>query len=205
METKIRPQTLPGHNYRIELEHGHLFITINHLDGKPFEIFGWLGKAGTQIYGMAEALGKMVSLHLRRDTPVEEIIDQLDGIGGIQPWPNPWLGEGVMVKGIADGFAKCLAYFMENHIDEEVEVDTTIEFKAYYVQVEEVNIKEEPCPFWSMDAYGNSDCTEHISCTGTIPIVEESSEYDPNRLLFTPAPPQIRGKQLQEEMELAEE
>ena len=120
MKTKPRPDSLPGNNYEIQLEHGKLFITINHLEGKvePFEIFGWQGKAGSQTYGMTEALSRMVSLHLRRDTPVEEIIKHLDSIGEVQPWPNPWLGEGVMVKGIADGMAKCLKWFVEHHVVE---------------------------------------------------------------------------------------
>ncbi len=113
----------------------------------------------------------MVTLHLRRDTPVQEIIDHLDDTGEVQPWPNPQLGEGVVVKGIADGMAKCLAHFMENHTSELCEA-----------------CLQDPC-----------------MCDWKEPIVEESSEYDPNRLLFTPAPPQIQGKQLQGEMELAEE
>ena len=184
METKPRPKTLSGHNYKLDLEHDHLFITINHLDDKPFEVFLWQGKGGSQTYGMAEALGRMVSLHLRRDTPVDEIVKQLDGIGEMQPWPNPWLGEGVMVKGIADGLAKCLQYFVEYHMSEIAE-ETLDE------------LVEEPCPYWSMDSYGNTDCSEHITCNGTLVV------YDPKILLSSPPPPpELPTRQVQQEFEL---
>ena len=246
METKPRPKTLSGHNYKLDLEHGHLFITINHLDDKPFEVFLWQGKGGSQTYGLAEALGRMVSLHLRRDTPVGEIIKQLDGIGEVQPWPNSWLGEGVMVKGIADGLAKCLQYFVDHHESEvesgakalsidirDIATDTgvteeTLEALDKSAEDHEAGrvkpwpevdlgfqslasrglldnlpmqmespVEEEPCPYWSMDSYGNTDCSEHITCNGTLVV------YDPKILLSSPAPPpELPTRQVQQEFEL---
>ena len=113
-DTKPRPRMLEGRAYRLDLEQGHLFVTISDLDDKPSEIFGCLGKAGTATLGMAEALSRMITLHLRRDTPLDEIVHHLEDIGEMQPWPNPQLGEGVMVRGIADGFAKCLQLHEKN-------------------------------------------------------------------------------------------
>ena len=121
-DTKVRPDILKGRGYRLDLEYGHLFVTINDLDDKPFEIFGWLGKAGTQTSGMAEALARMVTLHLRRDTPLDEIVHHLEDIGEMQPWPNPQFGEGVVVKVIADGFAKCLQLHERNRAAESEQV-----------------------------------------------------------------------------------
>ena len=120
-ETQTRPQTLEGHSYRLEVEHGHLFVTINHIDGKPFEVFAWLGKAGSGTSGMTEAISRLASLHLRRGTSVNEVINQLDEIGEMQPWPNAWLGKDVVVRGIADGIAKCLAYFQKHHVGEDLD------------------------------------------------------------------------------------
>ena len=51
----------------------------------------------------------MVSLHLRRGTPVEEIIDQCAGIQEMQPFFNVLQdGRSVAVLGLGDGIAHIL-------------------------------------------------------------------------------------------------
>ena len=48
-------------------------------DGEPFEVFGYLGKGGSFQHGVTELACRLISLHLRRGTPVEEVIDQMPG------------------------------------------------------------------------------------------------------------------------------
>src|SRR5690606_2668334 len=65
------------------------FVTINHDHaGEPLELFINVGKAGSDVSAMAEALGRTISTALRLRgglSPREkakEIADQLQGIGG---------------------------------------------------------------------------------------------------------------------------
>jgi ribonucleoside-diphosphate reductase alpha chain len=86
---KPRPVRVEGATYRIETPVGSAFITVNHdEDGNPFEVFVTIGKAGSEVAAMAEALGRLISTTLRfgnHMAPKErarEIMDQLHGIGG---------------------------------------------------------------------------------------------------------------------------
>jgi ribonucleoside-diphosphate reductase alpha chain len=61
-------------------------------DGQPFEVFLEIGKAGSDIKAMAEAMGRLMSLILRmasQVSPVErvsEIVKQITGIGGARSY-----------------------------------------------------------------------------------------------------------------------
>lgn len=54
---KKRPQVLRGATYKMNTPFGMAYITINDLDGIPSEIFLNVGKAGSDVFAMAEALG----------------------------------------------------------------------------------------------------------------------------------------------------
>ena len=78
--TRSRPTTLPSTTTRLRTERGNLYVTIStDDDGEPFEVFGTLGKAGSFEGGVTELACRLVSLHLRRGTPLEEIVDQCQG------------------------------------------------------------------------------------------------------------------------------
>jgi len=60
---------------------GNLYITINEdEEGRPFEIFTQIGKAGGCAASQCEAIGRMASLALRSGIQVEEVIKQMRGI-----------------------------------------------------------------------------------------------------------------------------
>jgi ribonucleoside-diphosphate reductase alpha chain len=84
-----RPQALQGKTYEIPTPVGDAFITINsNGDGDPFEVFVNVGKRGSDLTALAEALGRTISMVLRmkpgtdRRGRAEELVDQLGGIGG---------------------------------------------------------------------------------------------------------------------------
>ncbi len=84
-----RPVKVEGATYRIVTPLGSAFITVNQdSEGNPFELFITIGKAGSEVAAMAEALGRMISTTLRfgnHKPPIErarEIVEQLKGIGG---------------------------------------------------------------------------------------------------------------------------
>jgi ribonucleoside-diphosphate reductase alpha chain len=68
---------------------GTAHITMNDdADGRPFEVFVDIGKGGSDIKAMAEAMGRLMSLLLRINSPlsprerIQEIVNQIKGIGG---------------------------------------------------------------------------------------------------------------------------
>lgn len=83
-----RPAKVSGSTYRVKTPVGSAFVTINEEDGEPLEVFINVGKAGSDVTAMAEALGRLVSTSLRlqgnssRRDRVKEIVAQLTGIGG---------------------------------------------------------------------------------------------------------------------------
>lgn len=90
-EQKVRPRPYRryGATFSKDTPSGTAHITMNDDDeGRPFEVFVDLGKAGSDIKAMAEAVGRLMSLVLRIRSPlapierIEEIVNQLKGIGG---------------------------------------------------------------------------------------------------------------------------
>jgi ribonucleoside-diphosphate reductase alpha chain len=77
-----RPKTLTGHTTSINTPLGNLFVTVNTVEGKPFELFAQIGKAGSDVIAFTEAIARLISLALRCGVAVDEIVTQLVGIGG---------------------------------------------------------------------------------------------------------------------------
>jgi ribonucleoside-diphosphate reductase alpha chain len=86
---KPRPTRVEGATYKIETPLGNAFITVNQdSDGNPFEVFVTIGKAGSELAAMSEALGRLISTtlrfgnHLPAKERAKEIMEQMQGIGG---------------------------------------------------------------------------------------------------------------------------
>lgn len=84
-----RPYVVRGATYRVNTPVGTAFVTINERDdGEPLEVFINVGKAGSDVTAMAEALGRTISTALRfrgslsPKERAEEVASQLAGIGG---------------------------------------------------------------------------------------------------------------------------
>ena len=113
--TRPRPRTLPSSTTKLKTEHGNLYVTVSlDEEGEPFEVFGSIGKAGSFTSGVTEAVCRLVSLHLRRGTPVAEIVDQCQGIAEMQPFANQLSdGSSVWVLGLGDAIAHILRGFLQ--------------------------------------------------------------------------------------------
>ncbi len=68
---------------------GRAYITMNNDEtGEPIEVFARVGKAGSDVNAMTDAMGRLISLALRLKSPVApkarvaEIVKQMRGIGG---------------------------------------------------------------------------------------------------------------------------
>ncbi len=84
-----RPTKVSGVTYKLMTPVGSAFVTINQdMGGDPLEVFINVGKAGSDVAAMAEALGRTISTALRfrgslsPREKAKEISHQLAGIGG---------------------------------------------------------------------------------------------------------------------------
>jgi ribonucleoside-diphosphate reductase alpha chain len=82
---RTRPDVVFGFTQKVKTGLGELYLTVNEIDGKPFEVFATIGKSGRSVTAKAEAIGRLVSLALRSGVSVADIVGQLKGIGGENP------------------------------------------------------------------------------------------------------------------------
>lgn len=75
-----RPQLLTGETQRMETGCGKLFVIMNDDEYGPREVFANMGKAGGCASSNTEALGRLISLALKKGASAQEIIEQLKGI-----------------------------------------------------------------------------------------------------------------------------
>ncbi len=118
-KVKPRPMVVHGATYRMSTPVGTAFITLNTNGGnppEPLELFITVGRAGTDIFAMAEGLGRMVSLALRFSSHlpvierVQEIVFQLAGIGGAR---TSGFGKD-KIRSLPDAVAKVLTMHYSN-------------------------------------------------------------------------------------------
>jgi ribonucleoside-diphosphate reductase alpha chain len=123
-EVKPRPMVLAGSTYRVETPVGDAYVTINTNGGnQPVEMFVNVGKAGSDVTAMAEALGKIISLTLRMASPIppmeraHKIASMLIGIGGAR---SLGFGEN-RVRSLPDAIAKVIdrhfGFFQKHRVD----------------------------------------------------------------------------------------
>jgi ribonucleoside-diphosphate reductase alpha chain len=95
LQPKVRPRPYKRRGYTVSkaTPSGTAHITMNEDEGgQPFEVFLEIGKAGSDIKAMAEAMGRLMSLILRIASPVSpvervrEIVKQITGIGGARSY-----------------------------------------------------------------------------------------------------------------------
>ncbi len=80
-----RPDIVHGFTQKVQTGLGGMYLTVNELDGRPFEVFATIGKSGRSITAKAEAIGRLVSLALRSGVSVKDVVSQIKGIGGEHP------------------------------------------------------------------------------------------------------------------------
>ncbi|MFH2037669.1 MAG: vitamin B12-dependent ribonucleotide reductase, partial [Candidatus Zixiibacteriota bacterium] len=123
-EVKDRPQYLTGITEKIKTGYGNLYVTVNILDGRPFEVFAQIGKSGYSTMADTEAICRLISLSLRSGVSVTKVIKQLKGIGGA----SPVFGNGALISSIPDAIAHVLHTHFGNGSKILQEGDITDEF-----------------------------------------------------------------------------
>lgn len=106
-EVASRPDVMYGFTQRVQTGLGTLYLTVNEMNGKPFEVFATIGKSGHSVTAKAEAIGRLVSLALRSGIDVKDITAQLRGIGGEHPVFRR--------KGLLLSIPDAVAWVLESH------------------------------------------------------------------------------------------
>ena len=92
----------------------NLYITINEdEEGRPFEVFMQMGKAGGCAASQLEAIGRLVSLALRSGIDRKSIIDQLRGIR----CPSPSWSKDGRIFSCADAIARVIEIHLSKRKD----------------------------------------------------------------------------------------
>ena len=69
---KARPAVVQGYTRQVSAPEGKINVTINSDEQGPLEVFVNVGKAGSDIAALAEALGRLISLNLRVLSPLSQ-------------------------------------------------------------------------------------------------------------------------------------
>ena len=118
-----RPSELFGVTRRVYTGRGNLYVTVNMSeDGKPFELFAALGKAGGNDSAMAEAVSRMVSLTLRSGIDPRESIEQLKGITDVPAW-----NEGELIRSVPDAIANVLEKIYQPKNEPQISISSETE------------------------------------------------------------------------------
>jgi ribonucleoside-diphosphate reductase alpha chain len=162
---KPRPPVVQGYTRQIAAPEGKINVTINSDEQGPLEVFVNVGKAGSDIAALAEALGRLISLNLRILSPlsqtdrIKEIADQLRSIGGSRS-----VGFGMQqVRSLPDAVARALEMHLEFLEKQDTEKQTST---PLHNGKEEPNGPENPIQVASSTT--NPLSLSHLSITGNL-------------------------------------
>lgn len=166
---KSRPQVLRGATYKFNTPFGMAYITINEMNGSPSEVFLNVGKAGSDVFAMSEALGRVCSLFLRygdHGNKVQLLTKHLKGIGG-----SGAIGFGAnRVESIADAVAQALEMHGDSSNEANVYVTATqeviMETTAQYAVNRNFATSLDLCPSCGSASLINSEGCKNCSNCG---------------------------------------
>ncbi len=104
LRPRARPDVITGRTQKILTGYGALYVTVNEDEKGLFEVFAQIGRGGGYTASFTEGIARLVSLCLRSGVPVDEIIDQLEGIRS----PRIAVDHGERVYSIPDAIAKAI-------------------------------------------------------------------------------------------------
>jgi ribonucleoside-diphosphate reductase alpha chain len=105
IEPRPRPEVTNGTTTKVATGCGNLYVTINQdEEGKPFEVFTQMGKAGGCAASQLEAIGRLASLAFRSGLEIKAIVDQLRNIR----CPSPSWEKGQRIFSCADAISRVI-------------------------------------------------------------------------------------------------
>ena len=160
---KKRKHVLNGKTYKFKTPVGTTYVTINSDDKNvPIEVMVNVGKAGSAVTAMAEAVGRTSSLFLRfgvlpNNDNARLLIEHLEGIGG----GEQVAGFGVKkADSVPDAIARALKEFLSDNNKEE-----NYENKKGIEESSSTNKNMDICPQCSNFSMVNEEGCKHcINC-----------------------------------------
>ena len=122
LSPKVKDRTsniLNGKTIKDSTPWGGLYVTLNYDKGTPFEVFASLGKSGSEIKSMAEALSRVISIGLRSGCRLEDMVATMRGISGKEAWVFD-CDDDTIIRSIPDG----IAVLLEKLIGGEVRIES---------------------------------------------------------------------------------
>jgi len=105
MEKKNRDEILTGKTFKYLTGCGNIYITINNNSkDEPIELFANLGKAGECKKCILEGISRLISLGLKYDVPLNDIIDEINNLA----CDRQVYYKGERIKSCIDAIAKAL-------------------------------------------------------------------------------------------------
>ena len=112
IEPRPRPEITTGTTTKVLTGCGNLYVTINNdTEGRPFEVFTQMGKAGGCAASQLEAISRLASLAFRSGIDQKAIIEQLRGIR----CPVPSWDKGERIFSCADAISRVLEKRFRDH------------------------------------------------------------------------------------------
>ena len=123
IEPRPRPKTTTGVTNKMKTSCGDLYVTVNEDEnGRPFEVFCNMGKAGGCEGSQNEAIGRLISLAFRSGVSPQSVIRQLIGIRCNQPYG---LGKNI-IHSCSDAISKAVLEYMiskQGEVNKELSVE----------------------------------------------------------------------------------
>ncbi|MHC4884941.1 MAG: vitamin B12-dependent ribonucleotide reductase [Planctomycetota bacterium] len=113
--TFVRPMHLPDILSAVRIKqitpfgHMHIKIVIDPVQMREREVFATLGKGGDVACSDLEAICRLISMYLRVNGSLEDVIKQLDGIGSSLTIPT----KDGRIASLADAIAKAIQKYVE--------------------------------------------------------------------------------------------
>jgi ribonucleoside-diphosphate reductase alpha chain len=86
LRTRPRPEDLYGFTRTTHTGDGKLYTTVNYDEYGIREVVTNIGRSGGTLFSLSEAIGRLISLALQHNVPVDEISRSLIGIRGANPY-----------------------------------------------------------------------------------------------------------------------
>jgi len=164
---KELPYKRQGATVSMKTPSGTAHITMNHDEkGQPFEVFIEIGKAGSDLKAMAEAIGRLISLIFRLGPipPKEralQVVEQLSGIGGARA-----VGFGKnKVLSLPDAISKALSEHYELRLNWDVASYKNNPDIRDGVDSQRTHFKADICPVCGQSSFIREEgCVHCLSC-----------------------------------------
>ena len=168
-----RPSAMSGVTYKLNTAYGHLYVTVNEDAHGPFEVFASLGKSGGFFSAQTEAITRMISLALRSNIAIEEVISQLKGIRG----PDVSFADGEIVYSLPDAIGKILEKHITQKQQQQLELPITIQENPEVSKILDLHLPEKVTATVTQEVTTTTSDTQHkttskvsIANLGSVPV-----------------------------------